>query len=100
MNKKGAISVETIIIIILALVVLVILAAAFAGGFTELWKRIFGVSQTITGTNRDLAVQSCNVFCTLKQAENFCRQMTVEGVQGTINCRSLVTCTEPSITQC
>ena len=79
MSKKGAISVETIIIIILALVVLVILAAAFAGGFTELWKRIFGVSQTVTFTSRDLAVQSCNAACTLKQTDTFCRQMTVEG---------------------
>jgi len=98
MNKKGAISVETIIIIILALVVLVILAAAFAGGFTELWKRIFGVSQTITFTNKDLAIQSCNAACTLKQADSFCAEKIIEGVKTT--CRSLVTCTEPSITAC
>lgn len=84
MNKKGAISVETIIIIILALVVLVILAAAFAGGFVELWKRIFGVSQTVTFTNKDLAIQSCNAACTLKQKDTFCtNEIIIEGSKTT-----------------
>ena len=94
MNKKGSISVETIIIIILALVVLVILAAAFAGGFTELWKKIFGVSQTVTFTSRDLATQSCNAACAVKAKDTFCNeQKTVEGI-GITTCKSLVTCAE------
>ena len=44
--KKGAISIETIVIIILALLVLVIVAAAFSGGMKELWDRILGIGQT------------------------------------------------------
>ena len=87
MNKKGSISVETIIIIILALVVLVILAAAFAGGFTELWKKIFGVSETVSFTNRDIAIQSCNTACTLKQKYSFCQDITVDG--GSTTCTAL-----------
>jgi len=88
MNKKGALSIETIIIIILALIVLVIIAAAFSGGMTELWKKIRGVQEVSTFTNKDLAIQSCNVACSLKQEDSFCnRPINVEeaGVPKTYN---------------
>ncbi len=49
MNRKGALSIETIIVIILALLTLVIIAASFTGGMKNLWERISGIAQTTSG---------------------------------------------------
>ena len=60
--KKGAIQVETIIVIILALLALVIIAAAFTGGFNQLWSKIMNFSQ-LASVDESTAMQTCSGLC-------------------------------------
>lgn len=63
MPKRGAISIETIIIIILALLTLVIVAAAFTGGMKQLWEKISGITSTIPTADVDTAKLTCQNYC-------------------------------------
>jgi len=58
--KKGSIQIETIIIIILALLALVIIAAAFTGGFNQLWGKIMGFG---AATTTEAAKAQCSQWC-------------------------------------
>ena len=90
--KKGAISIETIVIIILALLVLVIVAAAFSGGMKELWDRILGIGQTTGELELTDAVTRCNNVCA-SSPEAFCTTSVLVKEIGPRNCKDLTSCT-------
>jgi ABC-type lipoprotein release transport system permease subunit len=92
MNKKGMLSIETIIVIILALIVLIIVAAAFSGGMTGLFKKIFGFAEN---PDQGSATTSCQSYCQYAQKDNYCRQINVKDI-GLKTCSELgVTCSQP-----
>lgn len=89
--KKGAIQIETIIVIILALLALVIIAAAFTGGFNQLWAKLTG-SFGVSSVTETTAVNTCNSWCGLNDKNNFCtHQFVVTGKEneGTKTCAKL-----------
>jgi len=95
MEKRGQLSMETIIIIILALIVLVVVAAAFSGGMAALWKKIIGISETYTQADVDAAKNQCQSSCNLGLKDAFCNQKFP--LIGDQTCRGLgVSC--PAIT--
>ncbi len=69
--KRGAMSIEMIIIIILALLVLVIVAMSFTGGMRELMDRITGVYKIYASEDLSMARDRCASECSLRP-ENFC----------------------------
>jgi ABC-type lipoprotein release transport system permease subunit len=88
MNKKGMLSIETIIVIILALIVLIIVAAAFSGGMAGLFKKIFGFAEN---PDQGTAVSTCQSYC---QSSNkaYCNSINVKDI-GQKTCSELgVTC--------
>ena len=89
MNKRGALSIETIIIIILALLVLVIIATAFSGGMKELWGRIMGIGATATEVELSDAQASCAKLCGLPAYDT--TSFFVKGV-GAKTCREIKPC--------
>jgi uncharacterized protein (UPF0333 family) len=96
MEKRGQLSMETIIIIILALIVLVVVAAAFSGGMAALWKKIIGISETYTQADVDAAKSACNTACQLGNKDTFCTQKFP--LVGDQTCRGLgVSCTNPLV---
>jgi len=89
--KKGAIQIETIIVIILALLALVIIAAAFTGGFNQLWGKLTG-SFGVSSVTADTAVNNCNGWCGANAANQFCtHQFVITGREneGTKTCTNL-----------
>ncbi len=66
MNKKGqgGLSMDTIIIAVIAIIVLLILVLIFTGGMTKVSSRITSIfSQGTTGTDIELAKNSCESYC-------------------------------------
>jgi len=63
MNKRGQISIETIIIIVLALLVLIIVAAAFSGGMREFMARIGLIGGQTAEITLEDATTRCNTAC-------------------------------------
>jgi len=74
MQKRGAISIEMIIIVMLAVLTLVIVAVAFTGGMAKLWAQISGLGSTIPVTEVDAARATCNGYCTGNASYAFCCQ--------------------------
>ena len=74
-NKRGAISMEMIIIIILALITLVVVAAAFTGGMSKLMEKISTFVGGIPTT--ELPKATCKNFCD-SNSSSYCTQ-TFEG---------------------
>ena len=70
--KKGALSIETLVIIILAVVVLAIVAISFSQGFTATWNKILGIEKTYTQADFDSAKAACDQFCATSQYYNWC----------------------------
>ena len=71
-NKRGAISMEMIIIIILALITLVVVAAAFTGGMKSLMDKISGITSAIPEADRLAAKASCDQYCSAGSKEVYC----------------------------
>ena len=91
MMKRGAISIETIIIIILALLVLVIVAASFTGGMNQLWKKIIGISETAELDSLSTAVVRCGDICR-DSKEAFCTASFIIKDLGARNCKDITNC--------
>ena len=94
-NKRGAISMEMIIVIILALITLVVVAAAFTGGMQKLMDKISGIGSSIPGS--EFARTTCKTFCEANNTQAYCSQ-TFEGELKDETCLKLYTC--PTITSC
>ena len=83
--KKGTIQIETIIVIILALLALVIIAAAFTGGFNQLWTKLMGFGAE---TTTEAAKTQCMQWCDANMISQYCSySFTISGAKQT--CRSL-----------
>jgi len=80
--KRGAISIETIVIIILALLTLVIVAAAFTGGMANLWEKIRGIAEAIPTAEVTSAQASCNVYCDGGMYYEFCNHKFAGALEG------------------
>jgi uncharacterized protein (UPF0333 family) len=78
--KKGVIQIETIIVIILALLALVIIAAAFTGGFNQLWGKIMGFTTTAT---TESAKADCTTWCASKDPRCNSGIFTIDGISKT-----------------
>ena len=83
MNKKGSMSIETLVIIILALIALVVIALAFTGGMQGLLKQIFQPT-----TSEDVRKTECSTLCGLTDKTNFCKPVDITGV-GKKSCADL-----------
>ena len=91
MDKRGSLSIETIIIIILALLVLIILTLSFTGGMQSLWATIRGA--TPAQMTLDTAIANCNDVCNKAlKADTFCSQSYVVVNVGIKACKDLVPC--------
>jgi len=88
MNKKGMLSIETIIVIILALIVLIIVAAAFSGGMSGLFKKIFGFAEN---PDQGSATTSCQTYCTQGLKSSYCTPINVKEI-GSKQCSELYPC--------
>ena len=90
-KKAQEINIITIIIIILALLVLIIVAAAFSGGFGQLWAKIGEVLKISGATTQDIIAQTCSSHCSVGNKVAFCQNTyEVEGVTGKNTCRQLM----------
>ncbi|MBU2523205.1 MAG: hypothetical protein KKE23_02860 [Nanoarchaeota archaeon] len=87
-NKRGAISMEIIIVIILALITLVVVAAAFTGGMDQLMKKIAGIGSTIPG--EEFASKTCESLCK-SNSSNFCTYEFSGDLKGK-KCKELYSC--------
>jgi hypothetical protein len=86
--KKGAIQIETIIVIILALLALVIIAAAFTGGFNQLWNKLMGFGSE---TTIEAARTQCAQWCDTNAKAQYCGYTyTIGGVKQA--CKDLASC--------
>lgn len=88
--KKGAIQIETIIVIILALLALVIIAAAFTGGFNQLWNKLLSFQPEKLSMSD--AQTACNNLC---GKPDFCgKGFTIIGQEtlGLQKCQNIVSC--------
>ena len=70
-SKRGAISMEMIIVIILALITLVVVAAAFTGGMKSLIDKISGITSAIPEADRLAAKASCDQYCGAGDLDSF-----------------------------
>jgi archaellin len=89
--KKGTIQIETIIVIILALLALVIIAAAFTGGFNQLWGKLTG-SYGVSTVSAESATNDCSGWCSANAQTQFCtHQFVITGREneGTKTCTNL-----------
>jgi hypothetical protein len=89
--KKGSIQIETIIVIILALLALVIVAAAFTGGFNQLWSKLTG-SFGVSSVSAETATNNCIAWCSAGLQNQFCtHQFVINGREneGTKKCTDL-----------
>ena len=68
MEKRGVLSIETIIIIILALLVLIVIAASFTGGMKSLFEKIGIIAKSSDQIDMSLAVSRCSALCNNKMA--------------------------------
>ena len=91
--KKGAIQVETIIVIILALLALVIVAAAFTGGFNNLWTTLMGFTPSVT---EDAAKTTCSGLCTPGSTQFCSKSFVITGKEseGAKKCPALISCAQ------
>ena len=89
--KRGAISIEMIILIILALLTLVIVAAAFTGGMSELWKKISGISSAIPEADRIAAKATCEQYCEQGLKDVYCNP-TFSGTLAGKKCKDFTSC--------
>ena len=91
MNKRGQMSIETIIVIILALLALVIIAASFTGGMKNLWEKISGIAGTASGISTSEAVTKCNEVCKASPQAFATTSFFIKDV-GSKQCADLTTC--------
>jgi len=91
MNKRGQMSIETIIVIILALLALVIIAASFTGGMKNLWEKISGISDTASGISTSEAVTKCNEICAASKPAFDTTSFLIKDV-GSKRCADLTVC--------
>jgi len=89
--KRGAISIEMIILIILALLTLVIVAAAFTGGMSELWKKISGISSAIPEADRIAAKATCDQYCGQGLKDIYCNPSFAGSIAGK-KCNDFTSC--------
>ena len=87
-NKRGAISMETIIIVILALITLVVVAAAFTGGMKNLMDKISGIGSSIPGS--EFARSTCQNLCE-SNSSTYCTQTFTGELEGK-KCSDFYTC--------
>jgi len=90
-NKRGAMSIEMIIVIILALITLVVVAAAFTGGMKQLIDKISGVTSAIPEADRLAAKVSCEQYCSAGAKDIYCNP-SFTGTLATTKCPAIAPC--------
>ena len=90
-NKRGAMSIEMIIVIILALITLVVVAAAFTGGMKQLIDKISGVTSAIPEADRLAAKASCDQYCSAAAKDVYCNPSFTGTLAGK-KCNDFTTC--------
>jgi|SRR3989344_6083678 len=71
-DKKGDVTIGTIILIVLGVVVLVFLIFGFSTGWNNLWDKIFNFGGG--NTNVDTIRTACSLACSQKAVDAFCNE--------------------------